>query len=65
MSELKEMQLETYTGMEVSLTAKGTAQWVVKAKYATPEETREALKKGISLLREELQAQGIKEAGTN
>ncbi|MCQ2086472.1 MAG: hypothetical protein MJZ37_00150 [Bacilli bacterium] len=61
--DLNEVQLETYTSMEVSLTAKGTAQWCIKAKYPTPEATREALEKGIKMLREEIAKQGLKEAG--
>lgn len=61
--ELKEMQLETYTNIEVSLNAKGNAQWVVKCKYPTTEQASEELAKSIDLVRNTLKDKGITEAG--
>lgn len=65
MSELKEMQLETYTNFEVSLNAKGNAQWVVKCKYPTTEKAHEELSKAIDSIRATLKEKGIVEAGSN
>lgn len=61
--ELKEMQLETYTNFEVSLNAKGNAQWVVKCKYPTTEQASTELSKAIDLIRSTLKEKGITEAG--
>lgn len=61
--ELNEIQLETYTSIEVSLNAKGYAQWVVKSKYPTTEKAGTELSAAIDLVRKTLKEKGITEAG--
>lgn len=62
--ELNECQLETYTSFEVSLNAKGNAQWVVKTKYATTEKAHEELSKAIDVIKATLKEKRITEAGS-
>lgn len=62
--ELNECQLETYTSFEVSLNAKGNAQWVVKTKYSTTEKALEELSKAIDVIKATLKEKGITEAGS-
>lgn len=61
--ELNETQLETYTGFEVSLNAKGNAQWTVKSKYPATEKAAEELSKAIDAVRNILKEKNIPEAG--
>lgn len=61
--ELNDIQLETYTSFEISLNAKGNAQWVVKSKYPTTQKAGEELSAAINLLRKTLKEKGITEAG--
>lgn len=61
--ELNEIQLETYTSFEVSLNAKGNAQWLVKSKYPTTEKAGAELSAAIDLVRKTLKEKGITEAG--
>jgi hypothetical protein len=49
--------------MNVSITAKGKAQWDVTAEYDTPEETERNLREGIRLVREAVRAEGLEEVG--
>ena len=51
------------TRMNVSLTAKGLAQWDVTAEYDTPEETAAQLGKAIDLCREVIKNKGLSEVG--
>lgn len=51
------------TRMNVSLTAKGLAQWDVTAEYDTPEETAKQLSKAIDLCRQVIKSKGITEVG--
>lgn len=61
--ELNETQLETYTSFEISLNAKGNAQWTVKSKYPTTEKAAEELAKAIDAARNILKEKHIPEAG--
>jgi hypothetical protein len=49
--------------MNVSITAKGKAQWDVTAEYDTPDETDRNLREGIRLVREAVKAAGLEEVG--
>ena len=51
------------TRMNVSLTAKGLAQWDVTAEYDTPEKTADELGKAIDLLRGVIKNKGLTEVG--
>lgn len=53
------------TRMNVSLTAKGLAQWDVTAEYDTPEKTAEQLGKAIDLLRGVIKSKNLFEVGTS
>lgn len=57
--ELNEIQLETYTSFEISLNAKGNAQWVVKSKYPTTQKAGEELSAAIDFLRKTLKEKGV------
>jgi hypothetical protein len=59
-----EQQTNKRTRMNVSITAKGAAQWDVTAEYETPEETDLNLNKAIALVRQSIKAAGLKEAGS-
>lgn len=61
--ELNEVQLEAYTSIEVSLNAKGYAQWVIKSRYPTTEKAGTELATAIDLVRKTLKEKGITEAG--
>jgi hypothetical protein len=50
------------TRMNVSITAKGAAQWDITAEYATPEETQANLADAITRVRATIEAKGLKEA---
>jgi hypothetical protein len=51
------------TRMNVSVTAKGLAQWEVTAEYETPTETKANLDEAIKLIRTTIKEQGLKEVG--
>lgn len=54
----------TRVRMNVSLTAKGLAQWDVTAEYADVETAKENLSKAIDAIREVLAEKKIPEAGS-
>ena len=49
--------------MNISLTAKGLAQWDCTAEFDTPENSAEELSKAIKLLKETIKENGLKEVG--
>jgi translation initiation factor 2 alpha subunit (eIF-2alpha) len=51
------------TRMNVSITAKGQAQWDVTAEYPTPEETAKHLNEAIDKVRQTIKEKGLVEAG--
>lgn len=51
------------TRMNVSITAKGQAQWDITAEYSTPEETAKCLSEAIDMVRQTIKAKGLVEAG--
>jgi len=53
------------TRMNVSLTAKGFAQWDVTAEYDTPEKTAEELGTSIDLLRGIIKSKNLTEVGAS
>jgi translation initiation factor 2 alpha subunit (eIF-2alpha) len=58
-----EQQTNKRTRMNVSITAKGAAQWDVTAEYETPEETHRNLNSAIERVRQSIKDAGLKEAG--
>lgn len=53
----------TRTRMNVSITAKGLAQWDCTCEYDTPELTEQNLANAIALVRKAIADAGLKEAG--
>lgn len=51
------------TRMNVSITAKGLAQWDCTCEYDTPELTQQNLANAITLVRKAISDAGLKEAG--
>lgn len=51
--------------MNVSLTAKGQAQWDVTAEFASPEESEKALRESISKVRGVIKESNLVEVGSN
>lgn len=49
--------------MNISLTAKGLAQWDCTAEFDSPEESAKKLDEAIKLLRSTIKQNGLKEAG--
>jgi hypothetical protein len=49
--------------MNVSITAKGQAQWDVTAEYSSPKETAENLSEAIDTVRKIIKDKGLVEAG--
>lgn len=49
--------------MNISITAKGLAQWDCTAEYDTPEESAKKLDEAIKLIRSTIKANGLKEVG--
>lgn len=49
--------------MNISLTAKGLAQWDCTAEFDSPEESAEKLGEAIKLLRSTIKQNGLKEVG--
>jgi hypothetical protein len=49
--------------MNISVNAKGKAQWDLTAEYDTPEETERNLREGIRLIRAAIKAEGMEEVG--
>lgn len=56
-------ETNTRTRMNVSITAKGLAQWDVTAEYDTPELSAENLARAVDLVRKVIKDKGLKEAG--
>jgi len=50
------------TRMNVSITAKGKAQWDITAEYPTPEESEKALSEAIDKVRTIIKVKGLVEA---
>lgn len=50
--------------MNVSITAKGLAQWDITCEYETPELSSENLGKAIGMVREVIKSKGLAEAGS-
>jgi len=53
---------EGRTRMNVSITAKGLAQWDTTAEYPTPEQAKQALGEAIDGVREIIKEKGLTEA---
>ena len=51
------------TRINLSLTAKGLAQWDITAEFETPEECGTALSAAIDQARQVIREKGLKEAG--
>lgn len=51
------------TRMNVSITAKGLAQWDITAEYDTPELSEKNLSDAIDRVRKVIKEKGLKEAG--
>jgi len=49
------------TKMNVSITAKGFAQWEITVEYPTPEESAKYLSEAIDKVRETIKAKGLTE----
>ena len=49
--------------MDISITAKGLAQWDCTAEYDTPEESAAKLDEAIKLIRSTIKSNGLKEVG--
>lgn len=49
--------------MNISITAKGLAQWDCTAEYDSPEESAEKLNEAIKLIRSTIKSNGLKEVG--
>lgn len=49
--------------MNISLTAKGLAQWDCTAEFDTPEKTAEELSRAIKLLKQTVKDNNLKEVG--
>jgi hypothetical protein len=52
------------TRMNVSITAKGQAQWDVTTEYASPEDTAKNLSEAIDKVRQIIKGKGLVEAGS-
>lgn len=63
MSETKEQETNTRTRMNISLTAKGLAQWDITAEYDTPEASAKHLAQAIDLVKKVIADKGLKECG--
>lgn len=51
------------TRMNISLTAKGAAQWDITAEYSTPEESAGYLSEAVDRVRQIIKEKGLAEAG--
>jgi DNA-binding MarR family transcriptional regulator len=59
-----EKQENNRTRINVSLTAKGLAQWDITAEYASPEESATALRAAIDHAQNIIREKGLKEVGS-
>ena len=64
MDETKVNETNTRTRINVSLSAKGMAQWDCTAEYDTPERSIEEMGKAIDMVRALLKEKGLPEAGS-
>ena len=63
MEETKVTETNTRTRINISLNAKGAAQYDITCEYDTPEKSTEQMSKSIDLVRALLTEKGLKEAG--
>ena len=63
MEEAKTTESNTRTRINISLSAKGFAQWDLTCEYDTPEKSLEEMSKTIDMVRNLLKDKGIQEAG--
>ena len=56
-------ETNTRTRINISLSAKGLAQWDLTCEYDTPEKSIEEMSKTIDMVRNLLKEKGIQEAG--
>lgn len=56
-------ETNTRTRINISLSAKGLAQWDLTCEYDTPEKSIEEMSKTIDMVRDLLKEKGIPEAG--
>ena len=54
----------TRTRINISINAKGLAQWDLTCEYDTPEKSLEEMSKTIDMVRDLLKEKGIEEAGS-
>ena len=64
MEDTKVTESNTRTRINISLSAKGLAQWECTCEYDTPEKSLEEMSKTIDLVRNLLKEKGIQEAGS-
>ncbi len=64
MEDTKVEETNTRTRINVSLSAKGLAQWECTCEYDTPEKSIEEMSKTIDMVRNLLKEKGIQEAGS-
>lgn len=62
MEETKVTENNTRTRINISLSAKGKAQWDLTCEYDTPEKSLEEMSKTIDMVRNLLKEKGIEEA---
>lgn len=63
MEDTKVTESNTRTRINISLTAKGAAQWDITCEYDSPEKSTEQMGKAIDLARSLIAEKGLKEAG--
>lgn len=63
MEGTKTTESNTRTRINISLSAKGFAQWDLTCEYDTPEKSLEEMGKTIDMVRNLLKDKGIQEAG--
>jgi protein-tyrosine phosphatase len=62
--ETKVNETNTRTRINVSISARGLAQWDCTCEYDTPEKSIEEMSKAIDQIRSLLKEKGLQEAGT-
>ena len=62
--ETKVNETNTRTRINVSISAKGLAQWDCTCEYDTPEKSIEEMSKAIDQIRSLLKEKGLQEAGS-
>lgn len=63
MEETKVTENNTRTRINISLTARGLAQFDLTTEYDTPEKSIEEMSKAIDMVRNLLKEKGLQEAG--